>query len=305
MTSTSIYQPYFYIIQHKVTKKMYAGSRWAKGCHPNEFMQPNGYKTSSTKILEIIEQEGIDIFDVIKITTQFNTPTVYEYESKFLQENKCAESDDWYNKHNNTGVISFGTTQFKNQMIEKYGVDHISKLPKYKDIKRSTFMKNFGVEYPFQSEFIRNKSDATKLQRYGLLNYNNMEKNKTTKLERYGNENFNNINQIKETKLERYGNENFNNQEKIKSTNLNKYGTDSTNRVDSIKYKKKISFSKKYGVNWFTLSEEFKIKSKNSCLEKYGVEHTLSFKFFSIIETKKSYSKAHLTRYYPEFKSYY
>lgn len=63
---------------------MYAGSRWAKGCHPDEFMQLNGYKTSSTKILEIIEQEGIDIFDVIKITTQFDNISAYEYESTFL-----------------------------------------------------------------------------------------------------------------------------------------------------------------------------------------------------------------------------
>ena len=284
---------------------MYAGSRWAKGCHPNEFMQPNGYLTSSNEVLEIIDKEGIDVFKIISITTRFGTTSAYEYESKFLQENKCAESDDWYNKHNNTGVMSFGTAQFKSQMIEKYGVDHISKSSTYKDIKRNTFMKNFGVEYPFQSEIIRNKSNTTKLERYGSPNYNNTEKNKTTKLERYGDENFNNTHKTKETKLERYGDENFNNQEKIKSTTLNKYGTDSTNKVDSIKDKKKISFSTKYGVDWFTSSEEFKIKSKNSCLEKYGVEHTLSFKFFSIIETKKSYSKAHLTRYYPEFKSYY
>lgn len=33
MSSTTIYTPYFYIIHHKTSKKMYAGARWAEGCH--------------------------------------------------------------------------------------------------------------------------------------------------------------------------------------------------------------------------------------------------------------------------------
>ena len=43
--------PYFYIIQHKTSKIMYAGSRWIVGCHPDEFMQHKGYSTSSPMLL--------------------------------------------------------------------------------------------------------------------------------------------------------------------------------------------------------------------------------------------------------------
>ena len=45
MSSETIYMPYFYIIRHIPTGKKYAGIRYAKGCNPIEFMQPDGYQT--------------------------------------------------------------------------------------------------------------------------------------------------------------------------------------------------------------------------------------------------------------------
>lgn len=53
MFSTNTYTqtiPYFYIIRHIESNKMYAGSRYAKNCHPSEFMTVNGYTTSSSEI---------------------------------------------------------------------------------------------------------------------------------------------------------------------------------------------------------------------------------------------------------------
>lgn len=75
MTSTTIYPktntPYFYIIQHTETKIMYAGSRWAKRCHPSELLQPSGYTTSSEKINNIISEHGLSIFEIIRIDSLY------------------------------------------------------------------------------------------------------------------------------------------------------------------------------------------------------------------------------------------
>ena len=185
MTSTSIYQPYFYIIQHKLTKKMYAGSRWAKECHPNEFMQPNGYTTSSSTINQIIEQEGLDSFQILRIDTNLDGLSAYQYESLFLQITDCASSIDWYNGHNNTGM-AFGTLNFIEKTI-------------------STNLQKYGVECVFQSDIIKDKINQTKLEKYDNATFTNPEKSKQTKLEKYGNENYNNREKANKTNLERHG----------------------------------------------------------------------------------------------------
>lgn len=59
--------PYTYLIKHKVSGKLYHGSRTAKNCHPNELLKENGYLTSSKIVKNIIEKEGIDSFDIIEI----------------------------------------------------------------------------------------------------------------------------------------------------------------------------------------------------------------------------------------------
>jgi hypothetical protein len=149
MTSKDIYMPYFYIIQHKETKKKYAGSRYAMGCHPNEFMIKDGYTTSSSTIKLIIEQEGIDIFEIIELISldelciPFGIQNVYTYETWFLTFNDCAKSNEWYNKHNNNRQPSYGTVEFTNMMINKYGVDHNTKIPGLIDKMISTRSRTY------------------------------------------------------------------------------------------------------------------------------------------------------------------
>ena len=108
-----------------------------------------------------------------------------------------------------------------------------------------------------KAQNITAKAQETSLERYGVIGYNNREKEKLTKLERYGDEKYNNIEKAKETnlerygkeyffqtneyiertksiKLERYGDENFNNTEKAKETNLERYGVENVRQCDSI-----------------------------------------------------------------------
>ena len=94
--------PYFYIIHHIPSGKLYAGSKWAKGCHPDFFMTPNGYQTSSENVKKLIIQDGLGAFKIISIIPESECfMSVYEYETVFLQSNDIANNDMWLNCHNN------------------------------------------------------------------------------------------------------------------------------------------------------------------------------------------------------------
>ncbi|CAB4126972.1 hypothetical protein UFOVP84_39 [uncultured Caudovirales phage] len=155
MISKDIYTPYFYIIQHKETKKMYAGSKWAKGCHPDEFMQPNGYTTSSNIINSIIEQDGLDYFEILRIDTNCDGLHPYDYETLFLETIDCASSPDWYNGHNNKFIrdklVPFGSVKYNMLIKLKYGVSncmHIEEVKlKQKFAEKKTLMEKYGVNH--------------------------------------------------------------------------------------------------------------------------------------------------------------
>lgn len=193
MTSANTYieqtLPYFYIIQHKKSKKMYAGSKYAKGCNPSAFMIPNGYTTSSLVINSIIEQEGFDSFVILRIDTNLDGLSAYDYETLFLQCNNCAESNDWYNKHNNSG-ISFGTDNFTQSMLAKYNVEHNSQTKEFKQKYKQTCLNRYGSDNPMKNSTIREKAKQTCLNRYGydisLKNPIIREKAKQTNQEKYG-----------------------------------------------------------------------------------------------------------------------
>jgi hypothetical protein len=114
--------PYFYIIEHKESGKRYAGSRWAKNCHPSEFMTEDGYTTSSADINKIIESEGLNAFKIVELT-EMEDP--YGYETKFLHKNQCAQSDQWFNYHNNVNrPPPYGSAEYSKMMLDRYGVEH-------------------------------------------------------------------------------------------------------------------------------------------------------------------------------------
>lgn len=51
---------------------------------------------------------------------------------------------------------------------------------------KETFQKKYGVDNIFQTDYAKEKSKQTKLQRYNNENYRNIEKIKQTCLEKYG-----------------------------------------------------------------------------------------------------------------------
>lgn len=70
----------------------------------------------------------------------------------------------------------------KDNILEIYGVENISKSNIIKNKKKETCLKNFGVEHPQQSINVYKKSKKTKFKKYGNENYSNHNKMITTKI---------------------------------------------------------------------------------------------------------------------------
>jgi hypothetical protein len=205
---TKVTTPYFYIIKHKPTGKKYAGSRWAKGCHPDEFMKNTGYCTSSPIVKDLIKLNGLDAFEVLTIELMDDP---YTYETVFLQETDCAKSDEWLNTHNNVGA-SFGTKHFKAKAKETFqnnlGVDNPSQSDLVKEKKRKTLIENFGVSQTMESPELRQKIINTNLQKYGVkfaISAKQVrQKSKQSYIKKYGVENPFQSTEVKEKIKEKY-----------------------------------------------------------------------------------------------------
>ena len=139
------------------------------------------------------------------------------------------------------------------------------------------------------SEYQIQKSRATKLQRYGDPNYNNMEKNRETKLQNHGDPNYNNKEKIKETQERLYGGFAFTDKAKYEKTMLERYGvTHNWSSKDpqlngrktmyeeagskQLHYQKLLqkgrdTRKKLYGNEFYSNSEQ----AQKTMLEKYGV----------------------------------
>ena len=75
--------------------------------------------------------------------------------------------------------------------------------------QKKTFNEKYGINfYPEHKDFLI-KRDKTKKDRYGDINYNNLEKSKKTKMVRYGDENFVNVEKAKNTCIKKYGSDNY------------------------------------------------------------------------------------------------
>jgi hypothetical protein len=310
-------QPYFYIIQHKETGKKYAGSRWAKGCHPNELMKKGGYCTSSGFIHKLIEQYGLDSFAVVSVT---ESDDPYALETAFLTENSCADSDEWINRHNNTGM-AFGTKEFmeaaKKTCLKKYGVAHNTQMKHVQEQRRKTTLERYGVENAACAESTRIKMKETSLKKYGVdcnLKLPEMkERIRATNLALYGAENLFSTDKFQDkaakTKLERYGVTNVASlpeiKEKVESTNLKKYGCKAPAQNPKILQKQVDTNISKYGVKYTMQNETVKEKAKRSLLEKYGVDNIAKLPFLSVLKTKRTYPKGIVSTFFPEFKQYY
>lgn len=128
---------YFYIIRHKPTGLMYAGSSAGNRYPHTKFMTERGYKTSSKEVHALIARDGLEAFEIVdlilnaEINVPFGMPAV-EYETWFLRNHDCAASPLWLNKHNNDRqnfASESYTAKVKQLMLVRYGVENAMHMP--------------------------------------------------------------------------------------------------------------------------------------------------------------------------------
>lgn len=102
--SLTVKSPFFYIIQHKESKKYYAGySSSKRKCDSSLFMCESGYQTSSKDIRSLIAEKftfGLEIFDIIRIRHFHSQTEAIQYETKFLTKVNAKRNDRFYNMSN-------------------------------------------------------------------------------------------------------------------------------------------------------------------------------------------------------------
>jgi hypothetical protein len=142
-------------------------------------------------------------------------------------------------------------------IIDKYNVNHVSKIPTH-------------------SENVK----KTKKERYGDENFNNREKAKNTIFEKHGVDNSMKLKETKQkskiSKKEKHGDENFNNREKARDTIFDKYGKEHHLQVEEILNKQKKTNFKLYKTEYNIQTEKAKKNLKKHNLEKFGSEYYFS-----------------------------
>lgn len=267
MTSYNIYTPYFYIIRHKPTGKMYAGSKWAKGCTPDNFMKDGGYTTSSKTINNIITQEGIDVFEILRLDTNCDELHPYDYETLFLETNDCASSDEWFNGHNNKYSLENNwsekaRTKRINTNFKKYGVESVLQASSVREKIKLTNIDKYGVENASQNPDVRLKINQTIYLIYSVDNISQSsvikDKKKQTCLENHGVE---------------YYSQHIDYRKEVADTCMEKYGVDHQTKAQCVKDKNKITCLENHGVEYALQSDIVRGKGKFTMITKYGVDN--------------------------------
>lgn len=119
--------------------------------------------------------------------------------------------------------------------------------------RKKTCLKRYGVEFPFQSKEMRDKSVSTHLEKYGVEHPSQIPEN---------------VAKTKQTNLQRYGNEssvhNSVINKKARDTCLKRYGVEYPMQCEEIRKKRVNTYIKKYGVDNPSKCEKIREKVANS-----------------------------------------
>ena len=220
--------------------------------------------------------------------------------------------------------------KYKQTLMEKYGVDHISKVPTTIINKSKNNLEKYGKPHTFQVDEFKDKSRATCLEKYGTDTTATVaefiEKRKETNLERYGVEYASASSEvrdkIKATNVERYGFESSLQNEDVRkksrktmlarygvlhpiqneeiknntqSTNMKRYGVPNPSRAKAIRDKRKQTNCERYGFENVMTNPEIKEKAKKTCLKKYGTvnfnQYHISPESYDILNSKERFTE--------------
>ena len=152
--------------------------------------------------------------------------------------------------------------KIKQTCIEKYGVEYPQQSQEVRDKSKQTCFNNYGVEYPSQSQEIKNKKIETCFNNYGVeypqQSQEVRDKSKQTCFNNYGVEHPQQSQEVRD---------------KSKQTCFNNYGVEYPSQSQKVRDKSKQTCLDRYGVENPSQSQEFKDKFKQTCLDRYGVEN--------------------------------
>jgi predicted GIY-YIG superfamily endonuclease len=149
-------KPYTYLIKHRPTGKVYYGFRCANKLEPHNDLWKH-YFTSSPKVQQLIEETGVDSFDV-EIRRVFETKEqATSWKTRVLSRCKVLEDDRWINQ-NVAGYIV--PTEESRRKISDFHKGKPKSKEHIEKIKKSNLVKNKGR---IQTEEHRRKnSEANK-----------------------------------------------------------------------------------------------------------------------------------------------
>lgn len=128
-TETTIRSPFFYVIYHIDSDRLYAGYCSAKKhCDSSTFMTEGGYQTSSKLVINLIKQGGLNSF-VVRVIRHFKNQTdALSYEFRFLKKINAIRNKKFINQSN-------GGKEFRNKPGRKCTAEQ--------NLKRSEARKGF------------------------------------------------------------------------------------------------------------------------------------------------------------------
>ena len=137
-------KPYTYLIQHRPSGKVYYGFRCANRVEPHDDLWKQ-YFTSSPKVQKLIEETGVDSFDV-EVRRVFETKEqAVAWETRVLTRCKVLNDDRWLNQ-NVAGYIV--PTEESRKKISDFHKDK----PKSNEHKEKIRQGNLGKKKPPRSE---------------------------------------------------------------------------------------------------------------------------------------------------------
>lgn len=156
----------------------------------------------------------------------------------------------------------------KQSNLEKYGVEFPMQSEQIKEKAKQTCRNHYGCDFSFQNKDVQHKIDDIITQKYGsrrafAQSDEICEKRKNTVNERYRCDNVFQSEEIKD---------------KIKQTLLEEYQCDNISKNADIKNKKEETCLENYGVCHPLQSTEIMQKQRNTCLNKFGTEFPMQNK---------------------------
>jgi hypothetical protein len=149
-------KPYTYLIKHRPTGKVYYGYRSANKIDPHEDLWKK-YFTSSPKVQRLIEETGVDSFDV-EVRKIFETKEqASNWEIKVLRRCKVLDDDRWINQNIAGYVVP---TAESNKKISDYWKGKSKPEEQIEKIRKGNIGKNKGKVQT--EEHRRKNSEANK-----------------------------------------------------------------------------------------------------------------------------------------------